>query len=68
MPAQPWARVVLSGAATHEMLTRNLHSQEIKVDAELLERQAPLPEDPETCRRTRSALNWTYSAVLVDLV
>lgn len=51
-----------------EMLTRNLHSREIKVDAKLLERQAPLPQDPETCRRTRSAVNWTYSAVLVDLV
>jgi aryl-alcohol dehydrogenase-like predicted oxidoreductase len=53
--AQPWAGVVLSGAATVETLSSNLGALELNVDAEL----APeLAEDPARYWQERSALPW----------
>jgi aryl-alcohol dehydrogenase-like predicted oxidoreductase len=53
--AQPWADVVLSGAATAETLRSNLAASELDVDAEL----APeLAEDPARYWQERSALPW----------
>ena len=57
--AQPWADVVLSGAATPKMLTSNLGAAEVEIDQELLERLSALREDPEKYWDTRSALSWT---------
>jgi aryl-alcohol dehydrogenase-like predicted oxidoreductase len=54
--AQPWADVVLSGAATAEQLTSNLEAVSVNDDA--LERLGDLAEDPETYWKTRSTLAW----------
>jgi aryl-alcohol dehydrogenase-like predicted oxidoreductase len=56
--AQPWVDVVLSGAATAEMLASNLAALRVEADEELLERLGALREDPETYWETRSALSW----------
>jgi aryl-alcohol dehydrogenase-like predicted oxidoreductase len=56
--AQPWVDVALSGAVSTEMLTSNLQAREIDVDDDLLDRLAPLREDPETYWATRSELSW----------
>jgi len=57
--AQPWVDVVLSGASTVAMLQSNLDALEVAVGAEVLERLAPLAEDPETYWQERSELPWT---------
>ncbi|SNT42683.1 Predicted oxidoreductase [Streptosporangium subroseum] len=57
--AQPWAGVVLSGAASVEQLRSNLSAAEAGWDAELDERLAGLAEDPETYWSTRGALSWS---------
>lgn len=57
--AQPWAHVVLSGAATSEMLASNLRALEVVVDDDLREALGRLAEDPETYWRRRSELPWT---------
>jgi len=57
--AQPWAGVVLSGAATVETLLSNLVAAELAWTAELDQRLAQLREDPAEYWQRRSALPWT---------
>lgn len=52
--AQPWADVVLSGAATVEQLQSNLAALALVVDDEL----SPLAEEPSRYWSTRAALPW----------
>jgi aryl-alcohol dehydrogenase-like predicted oxidoreductase len=56
--AQPWADVVLSGAATVEQLRSNLAARAVRWDAELDAQLQPLAEDPERYWATRAALPW----------
>jgi aryl-alcohol dehydrogenase-like predicted oxidoreductase len=56
--AQPWADVVLSGAATAEQLASNLAALSVGVDDELAERLKGLQEDPEAYWQERSGLSW----------
>jgi len=56
--AQPWADVVLSGAATVDQLESNLRGRDAVWDSELEERLAGLEEDPDAYWRQRSALAW----------
>ena len=56
--AQPWADVVLSGAATVEMLRSNLAALDVEYDAELDGRLAVLVEDPDSYWAVRSTLRW----------
>ena len=54
--AQPWADLVLSGAATPEHLQGNLRALDLTPD---LGAMAGLAEEPEAYWRSRSALSWT---------
>lgn len=56
--AQPWVDVVLSGASTVEMVESNLGALDVEVSADVLERLAPLAEDPDTYWQERSELPW----------
>jgi aryl-alcohol dehydrogenase-like predicted oxidoreductase len=56
--AQPWADIVLSGAATAEQLSSNLTAAELTLTLDDLAELAPLAEAPETYWRTRAALPW----------
>jgi aryl-alcohol dehydrogenase-like predicted oxidoreductase len=56
--AQPWVDVVLSGASTVPMLQSNLTALQIDIGDGLLERLAPLREDPDTYWQERSELPW----------
>ncbi|MEY9877500.1 aryl-alcohol dehydrogenase-like predicted oxidoreductase [Streptacidiphilus sp. MAP12-33] len=56
--AQPWADVVLSGAATVEQLSSNLAAADLTLGAADLADLAPLAEVPEEYWRTRAALPW----------
>jgi aryl-alcohol dehydrogenase-like predicted oxidoreductase len=56
--SQPWADVVLSGAATVETLRSNLRALELEPDAEHAPELAQLAEDPVRYWRERSALPW----------
>ncbi|MFC5661429.1 aldo/keto reductase [Kitasatospora misakiensis] len=56
--AQPWADVVLSGAATTGQLASNLGAAALALDAAALAGLAPLAEPAEQYWRTRSALPW----------
>jgi aryl-alcohol dehydrogenase-like predicted oxidoreductase len=56
--AQPWADVVLSGAATVDVLQSNLAALELVLDEELLERFRVLSEDSAAYWETRAALAW----------
>ncbi|MFF2949895.1 aldo/keto reductase [Kitasatospora sp. NPDC057965] len=56
--AQPWADVVLSGAATTGQLASNLEAVGLTVDAAGLAGLAALAEPAEEYWRTRSALPW----------
>jgi aryl-alcohol dehydrogenase-like predicted oxidoreductase len=56
--AQPWADVVLSGAATVGELESNLAAARIDVAPELLERLERLGEDPVSYWQTRAGLPW----------
>ena len=56
--AQPWADVVLSGAATVEQLESNLDARAIEFDDELAQTLAPLTEEAEAYWATRSGLAW----------
>jgi aryl-alcohol dehydrogenase-like predicted oxidoreductase len=56
--AQPWADIVLSGAATVGELTSNLAALALEPDPEWMEPLATLREDPETYWKTRAALPW----------
>ncbi|MEW5738572.1 MAG: aldo/keto reductase [Myxococcota bacterium] len=54
--AQPWATVVLSGAATPEQLSGNLAARELAIDAGDLTQFA---QPPEAYWATRGRLRWT---------
>jgi aryl-alcohol dehydrogenase-like predicted oxidoreductase len=56
--AQPWADVVLSGAATVEHLRSNLGALTAAWDAEAAERLGGLAEAPEAYWGTRGGLAW----------
>lgn len=56
--AQPWAGVVLSGAATTEQLLSNVKALEVNWSAETAARLAPLVESPESYWQRRSQLAW----------
>jgi aryl-alcohol dehydrogenase-like predicted oxidoreductase len=56
--AQPWADVVLSGAATVDTLRSNLAARDVTWDAELDERLRALAEPAEEYWERRSALAW----------
>ncbi|MFI9158943.1 aldo/keto reductase [Kitasatospora aureofaciens] len=56
--AQPWADVVLSGAATLDQLTSNLAAAEVVLGPEDLAPLAAMAEPAEDYWRTRSSLPW----------
>jgi aryl-alcohol dehydrogenase-like predicted oxidoreductase len=56
--AQPWADVVLSGAATTEQLTSNLAALEVPWDDEADTALEGLAEPPEVYWRARGELVW----------
>jgi aryl-alcohol dehydrogenase-like predicted oxidoreductase len=56
--SRPWSDVVLSGAATVEMLVSNLAALELEYDDELDLRLASLVEGPADYWRARAALPW----------
>jgi aryl-alcohol dehydrogenase-like predicted oxidoreductase len=55
---QPWAGVVLSGAATVNQLVSNLHAAVVDVDEDQLTRLATAVEDPRTYWEKRGQLPW----------
>ncbi|MFG2880913.1 aldo/keto reductase [Streptomyces sp. NPDC048297] len=55
---QPWAGVVLSGAATVTQLASNLHAPVVDLDVDQLTRLATLVEDPGTYWERRGELPW----------
>ncbi|QIJ61680.1 aldo/keto reductase [Streptomyces sp. JB150] len=55
---QPWAGVVLSGAATVAQLTSNLHAPAVDLDEGQRERLAALAEDPRAYWERRGQLPW----------
>jgi aryl-alcohol dehydrogenase-like predicted oxidoreductase len=57
--AQPWADVVLSGAATVEQLASNLRAPDVAWDDEAASALAALAEDPASYWRHRAELAWT---------
>lgn len=56
--AQPWAGVVLSGAATVEHVRSNARAVELRLDDSVLADLDWLVEEPETYWQTRSNLDW----------
>ncbi|MCX4678462.1 aldo/keto reductase [Streptomyces sp. NBC_01433] len=56
---QSWTGVVLSGAATVNQLSGNLHAAVVDLDEERRDRLDALVEDPEAYWRHRSALPWS---------
>ena len=56
---QPWARIVLSGAATTAQLTANLSAGSLTLTDEQTRRLATLAETPAAYWRTRSDLPWS---------
>lgn len=56
--AQPWASVVLSGAATSEHLNANLAALRVALDEDDLSTLATLAETPADYWSTRSQLEW----------
>jgi aryl-alcohol dehydrogenase-like predicted oxidoreductase len=57
--AQPWADIVLSGAATVDQLTSNLSATRTDLSPEQLERLAALSEPADAYWAQRSKLAWT---------
>ncbi|MER6821582.1 aldo/keto reductase [Streptomyces cellulosae] len=55
---QPWAGVVLSGAATVVQLTSNLHAAAVDLTDDQLARLVPLAETPEAYWEHRGTLPW----------
>ena len=55
---QPWAGVVLSGAATTVQLASNLHAAVVDLDDEQLSRLAGLAEEPGAYWERRRRLPW----------
>ncbi|MER6118267.1 aldo/keto reductase [Streptomyces sp. A0642] len=56
---QPWAGVVLSGAATVNQLSGNLHAAVLDLDEERRARLDALVEEPEAYWRHRASLPWS---------
>jgi aryl-alcohol dehydrogenase-like predicted oxidoreductase len=56
--AQPWADVVLSGAATVDQLRSNLGAVTVRWDSEAAERLAAIAETPDEYWSKRSRLSW----------
>jgi aryl-alcohol dehydrogenase-like predicted oxidoreductase len=56
--AQPWADVVLSGAATVQELASNLVGLVLSLDRDVLEPLDAIGEDPNTYWEKRSELPW----------
>jgi aryl-alcohol dehydrogenase-like predicted oxidoreductase len=52
---QPWARIVLSGAATIDQLSANLSAESLMLSDQHL---STLAEEPGAYWRTRSSLPW----------
>ncbi|MFJ6087535.1 aldo/keto reductase [Streptomyces sp. NPDC092369] len=55
---EPWAGVVLSGAATVGQLASNLHAAVVDLDEDQLSRLATLVEDPQSYWEKRGQLPW----------
>ncbi|MYS93283.1 MULTISPECIES: aldo/keto reductase [Streptomyces] len=55
---QPWAGVVLSGAATTNQLASNLHAAVVDLDDDQLTRLATLVEEPQVYWERRGQLPW----------
>ncbi|PTH85285.1 aldo/keto reductase [Streptomyces sp. A244] len=55
---QPWAGVVLSGAATTNQLASNLHAAVVDLDDDQLTRLATLAEEPQAYWERRAQLPW----------
>ncbi|MFJ6557566.1 aldo/keto reductase [Streptomyces luteogriseus] len=55
---QPWAGVVLSGAATTNQLASNLHAAVVELDDDQLTRLATLAEEPDAYWERRARLPW----------
>lgn len=55
---QPWAGVVLSGAATTNQLASNLHAAVVDLDEDQLARLAELVEEPQAYWTRRGQLPW----------
>ncbi|MFD8302522.1 aldo/keto reductase [Streptomyces sp. NPDC059690] len=55
---QPWAGVVLSGAATLTQLASNLHAAAVDLDEDQLTRLAALAEEPRAYWEKRGSLPW----------
>ncbi|MFE3165137.1 aldo/keto reductase [Streptomyces sp. NPDC059224] len=55
---QPWAGVVLSGAATLGQLASNLHAAAVDLDEDQLTRLAALAEEPHVYWERRGSLPW----------
>lgn len=55
---QPWAGVVLSGAATASQLASNLHAAVVDLDDDQVDRLTALAEDPRTYWERRGSLPW----------
>jgi aryl-alcohol dehydrogenase-like predicted oxidoreductase len=56
--AQPWADVVLSGAASNEQITSNLAARQVPWNGEAAEALDRVAEEPEAYWRTRAELVW----------
>jgi aryl-alcohol dehydrogenase-like predicted oxidoreductase len=56
--AQPWANVVLSGAATREQLESNLEILNVSWNEGIRDRLASLVEEPEEYWSRRGELPW----------
>jgi aryl-alcohol dehydrogenase-like predicted oxidoreductase len=56
--AQPWADVVLSGAASVEELESNLAALTLQLDPQLVERLGDIRQDSLSYWQTRAALPW----------
>jgi aryl-alcohol dehydrogenase-like predicted oxidoreductase len=57
--AQPWADVVLSGAATTAQLASHVAAHELRLDEAARAGLATIAESPDVYWRTRAALPWT---------
>ncbi|WP_033309590.1 aldo/keto reductase [Streptomyces iakyrus] len=55
---QPWAGVVLSGAATTNQLASNLHAAVVDLDDDQVTRLATLAEEPQAYWERRAQLPW----------
>ncbi|MET8245197.1 aldo/keto reductase [Streptomyces sp. NPDC005202] len=56
--SRPWAGIVLSGAATVDQLSSNLHAAVVDLDEDQLARLATLTEEPRAYWERRGQLPW----------